>query len=369
MKIVSDKNSLLDALQVVQRAVSVKNPLPILSGIKMEAEENRVFFTATDLEIGIRCSLGAEVIEPGAAVLPARYITEFVRRLPDVPVFFESDQATGSVAVKYGQSEASINGYPVEEFPEFDLPESDIKFTLPAEVLKEAIRQVIFAVAADENRPIFTGVLLEIRENQMQLVATDTHRLAWRSVSLENCENVDIKIIIPGKTLNELTKIIVGQEKKIGITVTENQILFSTDETSMISRLIDGNFPNYRQVIPKDHVSRVVAKTKDLGEATERASLLTKEGSSIVRLSLNNNILVISVNTEAGRVREELPVYQEGSPIQVAFNARYLSDVLKVIGSDEINIEFTGPLSPGILKPVEEKRFLSLLLPVRLREE
>lgn len=369
MKIVSDKERLLNALQVVQRAVSAKNPLPILSGIKIEAEKNKVCFTATDLEIGIRYSLEAEVIEPGAAVIPARYITEFVRRLPDVPVFFDSDQATGSVTVKYGQSEASINGFTVEEFPEFDLPESEVKFTIPVEILKDAVRQVIFAVASDENRPVFTGVLMEIRENQMQLVATDTHRLAWRSVSLENCDNVDIKIIVPGKTLNELARVLSGQEKRVKITVTESQILFETDETSMISRLIDGNFPNYRQVIPKEHVSRMVVKTKELAEATERASLLTKESLSVVRLSLNDKILVISVNTEAGRIREELPVFQEGSPIQVAFNARYLGDVLKVIGSDEINIEFTGPLSPGILKPTEDKNFMSLLLPVRLREE
>ncbi|HOV80155.1 MAG TPA: DNA polymerase III subunit beta [Bacillota bacterium] len=369
MRIVSNRENLLKALQIAQRAVSAKNPLPILSGIKIEAMEDRVSFTATDLEIGIRFSLSAEVIEPGSAVLPARYVTEFVRRLPDISVFIESDQDAGSVNFKYGQSEANINGFPVEEFPEFDLPESDDNFKLPAEVLRDAIRQVIFAVSADENRPVFSGVLMEISENQMQMVATDTHRLAWRGIPMEGCENMDLKVIIPGKTLNELTRILTGTDEEVKVMVADNQVVFETGDMCMISRLIDGLFPNYRQVIPQEYVSRAVVKTRDLADATERASLLTRDGMSIVRLNLSNGILVMSVSNEAGNVREELSVFQEGGPIQVAFNSRYLSDVLKVVGSEEICIEFTGPLSPGILKPVEEKKFLSLLLPVRLREE
>lgn len=369
MKVASSKENLFYAVQVVQRAVSLKNPLPILSGIKFETEGERILLSATDLDLGIRCSFPAEVLEPGTAVLPAKYITELIRRLPDVPIFIESDQLTGSVAVKYGNSETSINGYPADEFPEFPIPVSETTFSITEDVLKEVIRQVVFAAATDENRPIFTGVLFEIHGDQMQVVATDTHRLAWRKVSLDKTENIDISLIIPGKTLNELVKIIGGTEKAVNVTVTENQVLFTTEDTCLISRLIDGQFPNYRQVIPQEHISRVRLKTRELAEATERASLLTKEGSSIIKMNLKDNLLVISVNTEAGRVREELSVYQEGEPIQFAFNARYLSDVLKVVGSEEIYIEFTGPLSPGILKPAGDKEYLSLLLPVRLREE
>lgn len=370
MKVVSDKEKLFYAVQVVQRAVSLKNPLPILSGIKLETEENnRILFTATDLDIGIRCSVPVEIIEPGSAVLPAKVITELIRRLPDIPIFIESDPLTSSVTVKYGQSEASINGFPVEEFPDVPLPLSEATFSIPVDILKEVIRQVVFAAATDENRPVFTGVLFEIHSNEMQVVATDTHRLAWRKVFLENCEDLDINLIIPGKTLNELVKIVGGPDQVVYVTVTENQVLFNTEDTCLISRLIGGQFPNFRQVIPQDHITRIRVKTKELAEATERASLLTKEGLSTIKLSLNENVLVISVNTEAGRVREELSVYQEGEPLQFAFNARYLSDVLKVVGSDEINMEFTGPLSPGIIKPAGSQEFISLLLPVRLREE
>ncbi len=369
MKIICEKEKLLEVVQIVQRAVSLKNPLPILSGIKFETKEDRVLLTATDLEIGIQCTFQAEILEEGRAVIPAKIFTELIRRLPDAPVVLESDSLTGSVKVKYGQSEANINGFPVDEFPDFPLPESETQFYLSGDILREVIRQVVFAVAADENRPIFTGVLFEISGEEVHVVATDTHRLAWRRVSLNNVGELNINLIVPGKTLNELLRIIGGSDQPVKVTITENQVLFNTDDVCLISRLIGGQFPNYRQVIPREHISRIRIKTRELAEATERAALLTREGSSIVKFNIQDNMLVISVNTEAGSVREELSVYHEGEPLQFAFNARYLSDVLKVVGSEEINIEFTGPLSPGILKPVSDMEYLSLLLPVRLREE
>ncbi|MDD4237732.1 MAG: DNA polymerase III subunit beta [Desulfotomaculaceae bacterium] len=366
MRVVAAKEQLLNAVQIVQRAVSVRNPLPILSGIRFEAVENKIFLTATDLDMGIRCSFAAEVIEPGAAVLPAKYVSELVRRLPDVPVLLSAEPINGSVTIQYGQSETSINGYPAEEFPDFPIPSGDLTFDLPVEVLKGIVKQVVFAAANNENRPVFNGVLFELHDGSLQVIATDTYRLAWRRLPLENCEKIDINIIIPGKTLIELVKII-EPEKIVNITVTENQILFRADDTCLISRLIDGQFPNYKQVIPQTHLTKVRLKTKELAEATERASLLTKDGSPIVKMSLEQNTLIVSVNTEVGRVHEEIPVFQEGEPFEVAFNARYLGDVLKAMGSEEIIMELTGPLSPGVLRPVDDQEYLSLLLPVRLR--
>jgi DNA polymerase-3 subunit beta len=365
----SNKEELLNALQVVTRAVSLKNPLPILSGIKFEAGEVRVVISATDLELGISCSYQAEVFEPGKAVLPAKVITELIRRIPDVPVLFKADVMNGSVVVQYGQSEASINGYPVEEFPDFPLAEGDLKFSLPGDVLRELIRQVLFATAKDENRPLYTGVLFEIANGEINVVATDTHRLAWRKFSLDKTDDININLIIPGKTLNELAKVTGASDLPVEITAAENQVIFNVGEVCLISRLIGGNFPNYRQVIPKEYISRIRLKARDLAESAERAALLTREGSPIIKINIGDNILVVSVNTEAGRVREEMPVFQEGENMQFALNARYLSDALKAIGTEEVVLEFTGPLSPVILKPVGEMEYLSLLLPVRLREE
>lgn len=369
MKIVTSKETLNNAIQVVQRAVSIRNPLPILAGIKFETLEDRVFLTATDLDIGIRCSFPAEILEQGTVVLPAKYISELVRRLPEAPVFIEADPTTGSAKVQYGQSETRINGYPPEEFPEFPIPAGINTFALPGDLLKEVVRQVVFAAGNDENRPVFMGVLLEINGGELQVVATDTYRLAWRKVKLENCEELDINLIIPGKTLNELARIISSYDQKIEITVAKNQILFVADNVWLISRLIDGQFPKYKQVIPKNYDLRVRLKTKELLDAAERASLLAREGSPVIKLQVNQDMLVVSAASEAGRVHEELSVFQEGEPLQVAFNARYLGDVLKIIGTDEIMFEFTGPLSPGIIKPVGDIEYLSLLLPVRLREE
>jgi DNA polymerase-3 subunit beta len=369
MNFASNKDELLNAVQVVQRAVSLKNPLPILSGIKFEAGEGIVTISATDLELGISCSFPAEVIEPGKAVLPAKVITELIRRFPDVTIFFKSDSLNGSVTVQYGQSEANINGYPVEEFPDFPLPVGDINFSIQGEVLRELITQVIFATAKDENRPLYTGVLFEIVNGDINVVATDTHRLAWRKILLENIGDFNINLIIPGKTLNELTKVAGLSDQPLEITVAENQVIFKTENVCLISRLIGGNFPNYRQVIPKEYISRIRLKARDLAEAAERAALLTREGSPVIKIKISDNILVVSVNTEAGRVREEMPVFQEGENLQFAFNARYLGDALKAIGTEEVVLEFTGPLSPVIIKPVGEMEYLSLLLPVRLREE
>lgn len=369
MKFSCEKDNLLSAIQIVQRAVSLKNPLPILGGIKFETENSRVFLSATDLEMGIRCSFAAEVMETGSSVLPAKIISELIRRLPDLPVFIESDQLTGSTKIKYGQSEVIINGYPAEEFPDFSMPESEIKFTLPGNVLREMVKQVTYAAATDENRPVFTGILVETDHGEMNMVATDTHRLAWRKIPLEKNKDLNINLIIPGKTLNELIKISGLAEQDVEITVTDNQVLFDNGEVCLISRLISGQFPNYRQVIPGEYISRIRVATRELAEAIERVALLTREGSPIIRLKISDNTLVISVHTETGRAREEFSVYQEGEPLQFAFNARYLSDALKNIDSADVNIEFTGPLSPGVLRPVSEIAYLSLLLPVRLRDE
>lgn len=367
MKFVINKDNLIQALQVVQRAVSPKNPLPILSGIKINAEDNKIFLSATDLDIGIQCSACAEVLRPGTAVLPERYFTELIRRLPDLPIFIETDEFKKSISIKYGQSEAVINGFPADEFPEISLPDTEINFSIPGEILREAVRQVVFAASTDESRPVYNGVLFEIQGKQVKVVATDTHRLALRSFTIENCEDINIELIIPGKTLNDLVKIIGNKE--VEVAASRNKVFFITDNAFLVSRLIDGQFPNYRIAIPQDYTSRITLKTMDLAEAAERASLLEKEGSPVVRLYLEGNVLLLTVITEAGRLCEELPVKHEGEPVQIAFNSRYLSDALKVVGSEEIRIDFSGPLSPGIIRPVGNNDYFSLILPVRLRGE
>lgn len=366
MHFVSSKQDLSYAIQTVQRAVSLKNPRPILGGIKFSAKDNdQLTVTATDLEIGIKCSVQARVIEQGAAVLPARYISELIRWLPDVPVFLKADPLNGSVTFKYGESETNINGFPVEEFPDIVLPSQDNGFDIYENTFRDAIRQVLFAVAADESRPIFTGAMLVVKNGQVELTATDTHRLAWRRLSVEKCGIDNINVIIPGKTLSELSKIISKPEKLVRITITENQVLFATDNISFISRLINGKFPPFQQVIPQNFLSKVRLRTKDLLEAAERAALLTTEMLSTLNFTIEQDILIIQTRAMVGRVYEEIPAVLQGEPIKVFFNARYLNEQLRVINSEEIDIEFAGPFSPGIFRPVGDEEYFSLLLPAR----
>lgn len=364
MKIICTKQNLSYGVQVVQKAVSSKNPLPILSGILLQTEGDKLKLSATDLDLGIQCIIPVQTVEEGAIVLPARYLGEIVRRLPDVPIQIEIEEGSYSAMIKYGQSELNINGFPADEFPVLPTISDEINFAISEEIFKEMVRQVIFAIYTNENRPVYTGVLMELSATNLTLVATDTHRLALRKLSLPESKG-DRAIIIPGKTLNELSRIIGAPDRQVQVSVTENQILFTMEDTILISRLIDGQFPNYLQVIPQGYKSRLRFRGKDLLEATERASLLAKAGAQVVKLSIEDNLLIITANTEVGRIYEEVPVYLEGESMQVAFNAAYLIEILKAVNSEEIYFELSGPLAPGIIRPVDKDDYLALILPVR----
>lgn len=369
MKFISAKENLALGLQVVQRAVSPKNPLPILTGIKLTTGDGCLELTATDLEFGVRCIIPVEIIEHGDIVLPSRYITELIKKLPDLPVYFETDHFSTGAVIKYGQSETIINGFPADEFPHVSFESESPDLIFESASFKDAVRKVSYAVSQEETQPVYTGILLEIGKSEVNLVATDTHRLAQYTLPLEQESSQDINLIIPGKTLIELTKVITESETKIHFSLIGNQVLFKAGNISFISRLIDGKFPNYRQVIPSDYISRVCLKTRDLLEATDRASLMARERAPVIKLYIDKSILSIKVSTEAGRVYEEVTINHEGEPLQVAFNARYLSDALRIIGTEDVEMEFTGPLSPSVLRPAGIANYFSLLLPVRVHEE
>lgn len=363
MKIICTRQNLIQGVTTAQRAVSSKNPLPILSGILITAANNKLELQATDLEMGIQCVVPCTVQEEGAIVLPAKYLGEIVRRLPDSPIQIETIQGN-NVIIRYGQSEITINGFNPEEFPVLPKPQGKNSLVIAEEELKEYLRQILFATSSDENRPVFTGVLMETGEGKIRFIATDTHRLALREIN-DNASIDDISVIIPGKTLNELARVIGAADREVTISLGDNQVIFGMEDTLLISRLIEGQFPNYRQVIPQGYKSRIRVKTKDLLESVERASLLARVGTQIIRLNIDEEKVIIHANTEVGKIYEEVPIYLQGAPIQIAFNALYLIDSLRAIGSESIYFDLSGPLSPGILRPVEGDEYLSLVLPVR----
>ncbi|MFZ5945040.1 MAG: DNA polymerase III subunit beta [Bacillota bacterium] len=367
MKIIATKESLLNGIQTVQKAISTKNTIPILSGISIKAAENKLFFRATDLEIGIECRVPVQVLEEGEVVLPSRHFSELVRKLPNTKIHITYLPEIIGVNIRYDDAEVDLKGWPGEEFPA--IPEVNDKFSFDIDpmILKNMIRQTIFATAIDDSRPIFNGALFEIKDNNFNMVTTDTHRLALKSgkinLSLEN----NINIIIPGKTLSEVHRAIREDDDFIRIKGNENQISFENDETRIISRLIEGKFPNYQQVIPQDFKTFIKIKTKNFQETIERANLFTneKDGTSIIKIIVNNDIMQVTSKSEIGKVDEKIPIYCEGENLEISFNAKYLIDALKVIDSEDLDISLSGSLSPGIIKPGNNSNYLYLILPLR----
>lgn len=366
------KEDLVYGVQVVSRAVSNKNTLPVLSGIMLTAQDNTLTFRATDLEMAIECSIDVEVIENGTVILQGKYFNEIVRKLPSGLINIKSTNNYG-IEIKYDKSNLNMHGFDPEEFPLFPNISGIVHGSIDQDLFKNMIKQVSIATSHDEARPVFTGILMEIEENEVTMVATDTHRLALRK-GLWKGDLIKEKVsfIVPSRTMIEVARIIGDETEPLYITVSENQVYFKTGNISLISRLIDGQYPAYNQVIPSNTLnkSKIRVRTKKLLEAGERASLLArdelKEKSSVIKITVNDSNMVINSNSaEIGKIHEEINIFLDGELTEIAFNSKYLIDALKVIDAEEIKIDLTGPLSPGIIRPVEGENYLYLILPVR----
>jgi len=260
-----------------------------------------------------------------------------------------------------------LKGWPGEEFPVMPDLEREYEYELDTNVIKSMIKQTLFATAADDSRPIFTGALVEVTDNNINMVTTDTHRLALRSGKIINKMDKGINLIIPGKTLSEISRIIKDEDEIIKIKGNNNQISFATGEARIISRIIEGKFPNYKQVIPQDYKTFLKVKTKALQETIERANLFSseKDGTSIIKITVDNNSLQVTSKSEIGKVEEKMPIFMEGDNLEISFNAKYLLDALKVMDAEDLDINLTGSLSPGIIKPGNNGNYLYLILPLR----
>jgi DNA polymerase-3 subunit beta len=365
MKFVASKPALAHAISAVQKAVSPRSPLPVLTGILFEVTGNRLYLTGSDTELTIQCNIEVETETEGAIVLPIRYISDLVRSLPDIPIQFNSIPGSTSVIITYGTSQVSIHGYEPEQYPRLPSINRGTGIQVPQDELKEMLRQVLFAVSNDETRPVFTGVLMQVDGKQFRLVATDTYRLAMKNYQLEEEIEQPVRAIIPGKTLGEVARLTGNTEEKISIILEENHAFFSTADLKIASRLIAGQYPPYEQVIPREFVTRTRVTTREIMDATERASLLARDGYPVVKFTLQENSCVVSVQTQAGWIREEISGLVEGEPLEIWFNARYMSESLRALNSDELCLELTGPLSAAVLRPAGDDSYLSLLLPAK----
>lgn len=368
MHFVCEKNVLAAALGIVQRTVATKSPLPALKGVLLETEESGLVLSGTNLEFGIKCSLQAKIIEHGAVVLPAKLLTEFIRKMPDgmIDASSHSDNPL-NINIACGNIKFDLSGYPAEEFPKLAEASSDAaRLAVEEGLLKEMFSQTEVAIARDETRPILTGLLLETEANKLKLVATDGHRLAFRQAAY--ADNTELKAVIPGKAIREVSKILEdAQDKKVEICLDDTCVVFIMDGIVLSSRLVEGKYPPYQQIIPTDFKTSVVADAQALQAALERAEIIVREGgNNLVLLQVDQGITVIGASQDVGRVEDFVPAEVQGEPLEIRFNVRLLLDCFHNIKDQQVHLDFTGPYSPCMIRPFENHNYLHLVLPVRL---
>lgn len=355
------------AVALVGRAVSSRVAMPILANILLETKQDAVKLAATDLDHGIQTTMPATVKKGGAVTLPARLFSEIVANLPAAPVHVKVGEGGRDIEVQCERVTYDLMGLPASDFPLMPEPDSAAVATIDAGLLRTMIRQTAFAVSTDETRVFLTGLYVVLDGKEARVVATDGGRLALRTATLATSASQKVGVIVPSKTMQELTRALAGVEGQVDVSLAENQILFTLPEARLVSRLIPGPFPNYQQVIPQGHKQRVTVGTERLLDAVRRVAITARDSANVVRLQANGDTLTLASNTpEYGRSEETLPVTAEGETVPTAFNARYLLDCLTVLEADEVTLELTGPLSPGALRPVGQADYTYVLAPVRV---
>lgn len=369
MKFKCVKNELMEALQTVQKAVSPRSTLPILTGILFDLKGNELALTATDLEISILKKIEVNTEEEGSLVVPARLIFDIIRNLPEALIQI-STTMEGKLNITCEYVKYDIKVFPTEDYPKFPGIDKNVNIKTKNKIFNEGIKQVVKAVSRDETRPVLTGVLISINKDIIKLVSTDSYRLAVREVKGEAAAEEKMKIIVPARALDELSKILPNREEEINILIGENQIIFEFNKTMLTSRLIEGQFPNYQQLLPEEETkeSRVEVEGNKhiLIDAVKRVSLLTQDNTPI-RLSVSGKKMkLFTENKEIGEAVEEIDLNEGKGEVEIAFNAQFLLDGISCLEEDIVVIELTGNNQPGLIKPKEKSDFLYLIMPVRV---
>ncbi|MEK4227852.1 DNA polymerase III subunit beta [Solibacillus sp. FSL H8-0538] len=376
MKFEIMRDRLLAGLNDVMKAVSSKTTIPILTGIKIDITNEGMSLTGSDADITIQTFIPVEdngeqlmtISQTGSIVLQAKMFNEIIRKLPtnDVEIEVSNGSATH---IRSGKSDFHLIGIDAAEYPLLPEISADRQFSIPADLLKSIIRETVFAVATSESRPVLTGVNWKIQGDELICVATDSHRLARRTVKLEQLPTEVNSVVIPGKSLNELNKILEDTTNPVQIVITNQQVLFKTEDVLFFSRLLEGNYPDTSRLIPEDYKTNVTINGKFLLQAIDRASLLAREDrNNVVRFeTLENNIVEVSSNSpEIGKVEEQIQVEGlEGESLKISFSAKYMMEALKAIDGQDVVIQFTGAMRPFILRSVHDNAILQLILPVR----
>jgi len=368
MNLTITKEQIIAGLQAVQNVVSTRTTLPILSNVLLRAENDRVEFTATDLDVSVTCAVAAKVAKPGATTVPVKKLFGIVRELNGGEIEIETDDKNVT-SIRSGSSFFKINGLNADEFPPLPKFKDDKKVGLTQETIRAMLKKTSFAVSTDESRYVLNGIFISLKEGKMTLVATDGRRLALVDEEVELSEKSTGEFIVPAKAVNELNRLL--QDKgEVELKFGENQASFALKDDKgfsvlLITKLIEGNYPNYRQVIPGEAKERIPINREELLQALRRAEIMTSEKANSVKMTFGKNQLAITANSpEVGEARETLAVNYKGKEMAIAFNPRYLIDPLAALGEDEVFIELIDELSPGVLKI--NGPFLYVVMPMRL---
>ena len=375
MKLTCTQENFSRGLGIVNRAVANRSTLPITQNVLLTTDKSRLKLSATNLEIGITTWIGGDVDDEGAITVPARLLSEFVNSLPSGNISLELTPGTGVLELKCGNAEARINGADADEFPPIPAVDEGVGARIEQGILKNAINRVAFAAATEESRPVLTGVEVRLDGNNFTLAAADGFRLAVQHGSLTEQVDQNVEVIIPARTLNELGRLLGSLTDPVEILMTpgKGQILFRLPDIELVSQLLQGSFPNYDQLIPQGYQTRAIFDLSEFLRATRSAAIFARDGSNIIRVEVvpedtgtsAGKALISARSEDVGDNNDRIDVESiEGDESKIAFNSRYLQEVLSVFERGQIALETTTPSSPGVFRPVDSEDYVHVVMPM-----
>ena len=367
MKVSTSRAALFTELQTVTRAASTRSAVQALSGVQLTAKGGAIELRATDMEIGLRVPLEGEVVRDGAVVLPARLLVDVVRALSGDSISLELRASEQDVEIVAGSATFHIRTLRLEDFPPFPEPESDGKVEVPGPAFVETVLKVARSASRDETRPVLTGILVSASESDLRMVATDSYRLSVKETKLESPLQGSFEANVPARALQELTRIVQkAAAEEVAVSVRTNQVVFEVDGTVLSSRLIDGQFPNYRQLLPDAFEHELQLASGEITDVVRRISLLAQKNAPL-RLAFAEGELTVSARTpDVGEAQESLPVPFQGEPLEIGFNPEFLRDGLEAVDAGDVLLKLISPLRPGLIEAADGSGFQYLLMPIRL---
>lgn len=365
MRFTVNTRELNEAVSIVTKAMPSHSSLPILEGIYFYASGNTLFLKCSDLSLQIETEIPAFVEEEGSAVLPGRLFAELVRRLNGENVFFEGEKTT--LKINSDRVRTSLQVSPSDEYPEMRRVNDEFSAEISQNKLRSMIKQTLFAVSVEDSKPVLNGVCMEFSpDNTLRMVAMDGFRLALRSEKIKNCTGSK-RVVIPSRAMQEISNLLNGGDEEIKLVFSGTHIKIDVGYTKLISRLLDGEYVNYAGFMPKNYVTYSIIGCRELQDSTERASLLAREAkSNLIKLSFEEDQLTISANSEKGSINDQIPIKLLGKPLEIAFNARYIIELMRVLEDESVYMRMNNSVTPCVIEPLEGDSFYYMVLPVRL---